>query len=221
LPAQGQIPAFWSLHLADPVTRSGEILSADVGTVTATAEGGETVAPTLQPAGGAMVAVDGSGAPGMLAPQQPSIAAPGPGLLGAATLGSPTQAPAAPQLPPGLPNDLAALISTRPDGPVDLQLFPEELGHLRLSLIQDGDILRVTIQAERAETLDLLRRHSETLMDEIRMAGFSGGTFNFSGWQGPAPDAQQTPEQANLSETTAPAPQPATRLAHAGLDLRL
>jgi hypothetical protein len=220
-PAQAQIPAFWSLHLADPVARSGEKLPADAESVATTSEGGETVTPTLQPVAGALLSVDGSGAPDMLAPPQSSSVAPGSVPQGAATPGAPAQTPVAAALPPGLSNDLAALISARPDGPVDLQLFPEELGHLRLSLTQDGDILRVTIQAERAETLDLLRRHADTLMEEIRMAGFSGGTFNFSGWQGPAPDARQSPEHASFAETADPAPPLATRLAHSGLDLRL
>jgi flagellar hook-length control protein FliK len=221
VPAQGQVPAFWSLHLSDPVARFDETLPADIETISTSVEGGELAALTAQPVAAAMPLVDGSSAPVVLAAPQPTTATPGSAPPAAGTPGTTANTPATPALPASLPNDLAALISARPDGPVDLQLFPEELGHLRLSLTQDGDLLRVTIQAERAETLDLLRRHSDTLMDEIRMAGFSGGSFSFSGWQGAAPDARQAPENASLADPAAPPPQPATRLAHSGLDLRL
>jgi hypothetical protein len=221
VPAQGQVPAFWSLHLSDPVARFDETLPADIETTSTSVEGGELAALTAQPVAGAIPLADGSSAPDVIAAPQPSTATPGSAPPAAGTPGTTANTPAAPALPASLPNDLAALISARPDGPVDLQLFPEELGHLRLSLTQDGDLLRVTIQAERAETLDLLRRHSDALMDEIRMAGFSGGSFSFSGWQGATPEARQAPENASLADPTAPPPQPATRLAHSGLDLRL
>jgi hypothetical protein len=87
-------------------------------------------------------------------------------------------------LPATLPADIATVVSARSDGPVELRLSPEELGRLHLHLHSDGDVLRVTVLAERPETLDLLRRHADLLIHEIRAAGFAGGSFTFAGWGG-------------------------------------
>jgi hypothetical protein len=111
-----------------------------------------------------------------------------------------------------------------------LRLSPEELGRLHLHLLSDGDTLRVTVLVERPETLDLLRRHADLLIHEIRAAGFAGGSFTFAGWGGGpaggnaegAPLATARPEAPeggfNNPAITAPgrAAAPAT-----GLDLRL
>lgn len=55
----------------------------------------------------------------------------------------------------------------------ELRLTPEELGLVRIELQTEGEKVSVTLIAERAETLDLLRRHSERLISELRNAGFS------------------------------------------------
>ncbi|MCB5409584.1 flagellar hook-length control protein FliK [Pseudogemmobacter faecipullorum] len=55
----------------------------------------------------------------------------------------------------------------------ELRLTPEELGLVRIELQTEGEKVSVTLIAERAETLDLLRRHSERLISELRNVGFS------------------------------------------------
>ena len=137
-------------------------------------------------------------------------------------------APTAPSgLPPTLATDLNAIIARPPDGPVEITLAPEELGRLRITLSQEGDVLRVIVQAERGETLDLLRRNADVLMQEIRSCGFSGGSFSFSGWGGAQGDpASQTAPPASAApprDAPHPAqrPAPAPSAPHAGLDLRL
>lgn len=95
-------------------------------------------------------------------------------------------------VPASLGQELSTLLQTHPDGPVEISLSPDELGKLRVSLWQDGSGLRVVVQAERAETLDLLRRNSDQLMQEIRDSGFSGGSLSFGQWGAP-PDRSGTP----------------------------
>lgn len=129
--------------------------------------------------------------------------------------------PAAP-LPQTLVADLSAIITAEPDGPVELSLSPEELGRLKVSLWADMDGLRVMVQAERTETLDLLRRNADLLTEELRLAGFSGGSLDFSGWKDPESGPSGVP--GTMPEGTAtyaePPPVPLRWSALHGLDLR-
>jgi hypothetical protein len=131
-------------------------------------------------------------------------------------------------VPAPLAATLSDLLLRRTDGPVELTLSPEELGRVRLSLSADGDGLLVTVQVERGDTLDLLRRNSDLLLQEIRAQGFSGATFSFSGWTGERPepgahsghDAGRPLLPSDPVSTAPPSSQSATAAA-AGLDLRL
>lgn len=91
-----------------------------------------------------------------------------------------------------------------PDGAVtELRLAPEELGHVRIDLRQEGDRLVMTVAAERQDTLDLLRRHAGELAAELRAAGHPGLDLSFGRWSGPgagggsppgaAPEAEKAP----------------------------
>jgi hypothetical protein len=146
-----------------------------------------------------------------------------------------TQAASAPALhgvgasfvPAPLAATLSDLLLRRADGPVELTLSPEELGRVRLSLSPDGDGLLVTVQVERGDTLDLLRRNSDLLLQEIRAQGFSGATFSFSGWAGDRPEPRSP---SGTGTGTGPVALPSDPAAFApslspasatGLDLRL
>jgi hypothetical protein len=116
------------------------------------------------------------------------VAAPAP--ISQTTIG-----PLAP-LPPTLsPTLLAAtsptivdMVQTGNDGPLELALSPEELGRLTISIKHDGDFVRVTVIADRPETLDLMRRHGGDLVADLRQAGFSGASLSFGqGGQGGQP----------------------------------
>jgi len=152
----------------------------------------------------------------------------GPHSLVQTTPAQPPQGGGAPFVHAPLAATLSDLLLRRADGPVELTLSPEELGRVRLSLSADGDGLLVTVQVERGDTLDLLRRNADLLLEEIRAQGFSGATFSFSGWAGDRPDprASSGPDagrQAMPSDrggSSPPAP-PATTAAATGLDLRL
>lgn len=76
---------------------------------------------------------------------------------------------------------ISALAET--SGPItEVRLRPEELGHLRIEMRQDGDRLVMTFSAERPETLDLLRRHSAELAQDLRNAGHGALDLNFGPW---------------------------------------
>ncbi len=64
-------------------------------------------------------------------------------------------------------------------GSVDIALHPEELGRVRLSFSPAEAGLTITIQADRPETLDLLRRHADLLGNDLRQQGFGTISFEF------------------------------------------
>ncbi|MDQ2090546.1 flagellar hook-length control protein FliK [Marimonas arenosa] len=65
------------------------------------------------------------------------------------------------------------------DRPVELVLNPEELGRVRFMLVQGEGVITVSLQAERGDTLDLLRRHIAQLENEFQDLGFSDIRFSF------------------------------------------
>lgn len=76
-----------------------------------------------------------------------------------------------------LPHSLAAKF-----GAVELSLAPTELGHVKFQIHQQPDSVRVVLTAERPETLDLLRRNAEQLLQEFKHAGFSDASLSFGQW---------------------------------------
>jgi len=148
----------------------------------------------------------------------PSPAAPGPTSLHAAVTTA---------LPPQVPAQIAAALAARPERPLEVRLAPVELGGLTVNLLQDGDVLRVVVQADRPETLDLLRRNGEILLGELRLAGFSGAALSFADGGGAhdrrasallhAAPAADLPPPVPPANTQTPRPAQTAQ----GLDLRL
>lgn len=64
-------------------------------------------------------------------------------------------------------------------GGVELRLSPEELGSVRMQFIQGESGLTVHINAERPETLDLLRRNIDQLAKDLAASGFDTAGFSF------------------------------------------
>ena len=128
---------------------------------------------------------------------------------------------------------LAERVTASPSGEVDLQLSPEELGNLRISFTQDDSGLSVVIRADRAETLDLLRRHISQFTQDLREQGFEEVTISFGDRGGAATNGGWAEAEANtrigtsrFAETPGAqlAPQPAAsvqKVTNGGLDLRL
>lgn len=150
--------------------------------------------------------------------------------------GSSSQATAAAPAPAAqtamaTPAQLAPLVVTvaRQNGPSDITvtLSPVELGTLHMRVSMEGDSLRITLLADRPETLDLLRRNGDQLLADLRDLGFGGASLGFgtSGGTGtPAPhdgkdDAADVLPAAAAPQQIPPAPSRVQRAG--GLDLRL
>lgn len=127
---------------------------------------------------------------------------------------------------------LAVTIATDPgNGALDVALAPDELGRLHMHVTTEGDTLRIAMMVERPETLDLLRRHADQLLADLRQAGFGSATLSFG--QGSANDARNGNPTPVVAQGPAAAPdlppETKTQPAHlngqgagnAPLDLRL
>jgi len=79
---------------------------------------------------------------------------------------------------------IAAGAARGADRPVDVVLNPAELGRVRLSMTASDGMMIVSITADRAETLDLMRRHSDTLAQEFQDIGYEGTKFEFGNGRG-------------------------------------
>ena len=104
-----------------------------------------------------------------------------------------------------------------PNGKVEISLNPEELGRVRLTASQTDQGVVLIVQAERPETLDLMRRHLPDLMQDLKNMGF--GDVSYSDQQ-----QQQNQERAGtaIRADAAPIEDPETQMVQAtGLDLRL
>ncbi|SEQ71167.1 flagellar hook-length control protein FliK [Thalassovita taeanensis] len=104
----------------------------------------------------------------------------------------------------------------------DITLSPEELGNVRLSVRTGESGLILSMQAERPETLELMRRHIGELLQELQSLGYGDVGFAFS-QQNNKQDPQQTANTApNDIAALPPATSPHTLTPVTdGLDLRL
>ena len=105
-------------------------------------------------------------------PMSPGFRAPEDGASGGAPL--PAQGPAR-----SVAMQLAAAVSVDRQGAVEIRLSPEELGVVKLTLqVADGTVA-LAIEAERPETLELMRRSLDVLEREFREAGFESLNLSF------------------------------------------
>ena len=122
---------------------------------------------------------------------------------------------------------LAEVARRMPDRPIELALNPEELGRVRLTFTTTDGGIHIAVMAERGETMDLLRRHIETLAQEFRELGYKDVNFEFS--QNGQNDAQNGEADAHSNADPDVAPAQTQSLApvqlslepSTGLDLRL
>lgn len=128
------------------------------------------------------------------------------------------------------PSQLAPLIvsASREGGAtnITITLAPEELGTLHMRVSLEGEALRVTMLAERQETLDLMRRYGDQLLSDLRDLGFGGASLGFGKSSGGA--AEQQPASGSSSENQQnglvppqPSPAPSRTARPGGLDIRL
>ena len=80
--------------------------------------------------------------------------------------------PDAPRAVPMPHQQIVEAVRRSTDRSIELRLWPEELGHVRMSLSGAEGVLSVQITVERQETLDLIRRHIDSLVRDLRQEGF-------------------------------------------------
>jgi flagellar hook-length control protein FliK len=101
---------------------------------------------------------------------------------------------------------------------IEITLSPDELGRVRLSATQTEAGVVLVVQAERPETLDLMRRHMPDLLRDLQDMGFAD--INYSEGEQrehTEPNTSSTPETIEPQET----PPPTQHVGSSGLDMRL
>lgn len=85
-------------------------------------------------------------------------------------------------------------------GTVEVSLSPKELGGIRIEMQPRPDGLHIHLVAERPETSDLIRRHLDQLLTDLRTGGFSQTTFSFGQWSHRQPaERLKAPDQPDDS----------------------
>lgn len=122
-------------------------------------------------------------------------------------------------------NQIAVAIKAEPGRATEIALNPPELGRVKLSMKAVDGVITLNVAAERQETIDLMRRHIDTLAQEFKSLGYNDISFSFS-QQGEAgtddaADQDGMPSIANNTEPTETAQPPRSAMSTTGLDLRL
>ena len=120
---------------------------------------------------------------------------------------------------------VADVVRISPGGVVDISLRPDELGAVRLSMKAIEGQMTVIVQAERSDTLDLMRRNIEGLSHEFKELGYDSISFSFQSGgdnqntqqQGPG-SAVGSPDDTNLTNR---AEDQRVLLVGSGLDIRI
>jgi flagellar hook-length control protein FliK len=75
---------------------------------------------------------------------------------------------------------LAEALAAKGERNMEVSLNPEELGRVKMRVSTSEAGIVMTIQTERPETGDLMRRHINELAEEFRRMGFQDISFEFS-----------------------------------------
>jgi flagellar hook-length control protein FliK len=102
-------------------------------------------------------------------------------------------------------SQMATAINVRPhSGTIEVALNPEELGRVSIVLNGRDDGLHLTINAERPETLDMMRRHLSVLEAEFKNFGLGDLSFDL----GTSADSPHDgPDGEDSNEFSAPQPE--------------
>jgi hypothetical protein len=101
------------------------------------------------------------------------------------------------ELPARLAAQIADVAKQLPDGPIEISLSPEELGKVKLTFqVSEGGAMNVVVAAERAETLEFMRRNIDSLLAEFSDLGYEGSSFQFQ-----QDDQSASGDQSNQSES--------------------
>lgn len=137
-----------------------------------------------------------------------------------------------PDLARGIAVQIAETVHRAGTRSVDVTLQPEELGRVRISMSSEQGALAVTLQADRPETLDLIRRNIDLFAEELRRLGHGSVGFSFQhgspGGGGAQPGAATVPPgddptavPADAAPEAAMPPEPIPLAPRAGIDIRI
>jgi flagellar hook-length control protein FliK len=123
---------------------------------------------------------------------------------------------------------VAAISRASVDGQktTEITLNPAELGRVRLHLATTDGVMIVMVSAERAETMELLRRNIETLTNNLKETGYDGAQIVFSQDGGGARDKEArapvtAPTRGSPVASTPDTPPPVLVMLGDRLDLRV
>lgn len=88
-------------------------------------------------------------------------------------------APPRSDMPPQIAHNIAVAIQSAPGKPVEIALNPAELGRVRMMMTTSETGVVVHVVAERAETLDLMRRNIDDLGRALSELGYEDIAFAF------------------------------------------
>ncbi|WP_299618762.1 flagellar hook-length control protein FliK [uncultured Tateyamaria sp.] len=86
---------------------------------------------------------------------------------------------ARPEMPTQLAQQMAQILHRNPDRPLEIALNPAELGRVRMTLTASEAGITVNILADRADTLDLMRRNIDDLSQSFSDLGYDEIAFAF------------------------------------------
>ncbi len=113
----------------------------------------------------------------------------------------------APSLHARLQSQVREVLSSGPL-PVEVVLDPPELGRLRLRLGGAEQPQHVVLTVDRPETLDLMRRHGDQFLRDLRDAGWSGLSLALDSGASGSRQGHAYPASGDLPQGPAPGPAP-------------
>lgn len=87
--------------------------------------------------------------------------------------------PSKADIAPHIARQLVEVMAQAAHRPTEIALSPQELGRVRMSVKTEDGMITVSIIAERADTLDLMRRHIDQLGQSFRAMGYESISFAF------------------------------------------
>jgi flagellar hook-length control protein FliK len=75
---------------------------------------------------------------------------------------------------------IAVAVSASDDSRVEIRLDPPELGRVHIHLTTTDAGVQATVAAQRPETQDFLRRHADSLAEELASAGYGEVSLDFA-----------------------------------------
>lgn len=115
--------------------------------------------------------------------------------------------PATPSLHARLQSQVREALSSGPL-PVEVVLDPPELGRLRLRLGGADQPQHVVLTVDRPETLDLMRRHGDQFLRDLRDAGWSGLSLALDSGASGSRQGHAYPARGDLPQGPVPCPAP-------------